>query len=287
MHKYSFLNLDTHQESHDLSALFPGWNANDERLCVYSPHDDDAIIGAGYAMRAALDAGADVHIFIACRGDAGYSTLDAKDTIVATRKKETLACYQAFGIPAENILFLDFPDFSAFNNMGWQLIPDNEGHFRTTITELRKRKITRILAPNHYREHIDHLAFSMMASFDAPQCGDAITVDWGDPTPVRSVAEYSVWADLDPQDAMLNGRSSQLRANTLMAVSSDVEDSVRYSIEQYVSQKEIIAGLVQQREERRLPDGRMIEVYLRFDPRPKLNFEPYRLFAASKLSIEE
>ena len=127
----------------------------------------------------------------------------------------------------------------------------------------------------------------MMASFDAPQCGDAITVDWAEPTPISSVAEYSVWADLDPQDAMLSGRDTVLRANTLMIVAPEVEDSVRRGIEQYVSQTEIIAGLVRQRDERRLPDGRMIEVYLRFDPRPKLNFEPYRHFAADALSIKE
>ncbi len=276
MREYAFLDLDTHKLDHRLDSLFPDWQGAKERLCVYSPHDDDAILGAGYAMRAALDCGAQVHIIIACSGNAGYSTLEEKDTIVETRKRETIACYQTFGIPAENILFLDFPDFSAFSSLGWQVTPDREGHFHKTISELRARKITRILAPNHYREHIDHIAVSMMASYDAPQCGDAVAIDWGEPTPIRSVAEYSVWADLDPEDALLHRRDPQLRANTVLIASEDVEKSVRHGIDQYVSQREIIADLKRQRDERLLPDGRYIEVYLRFDPRPKLNFEPYR-----------
>ena len=30
-----------------LEMLFPGWSGKDEALCVYSPHDDDALLGAG------------------------------------------------------------------------------------------------------------------------------------------------------------------------------------------------------------------------------------------------
>ncbi|HIS04172.1 MAG TPA: PIG-L family deacetylase [Candidatus Pullichristensenella avicola] len=284
MEKYALLDLNTGKFDGGLETLFPGWNGAQERLCVYSPHDDDAILGAGYAMRAALDSGAQVHIFIVCSGNAGYSTVEAKDTIVETRKRETLACYAAFGIPAENIVFLDFSDFSALSSLGWQVAPDREGHFHRTIAELRARKITRILAPNHYREHIDHIAASMMAAYDAPQCGDAMAVDWGEPTPVLSVAEYSVWADLDPEDALLHKRDPHLRANTVLVAAPEVEECVCNGIRQYASQQEIIAGLIEQRQERRLGDGRYVEVYLRFDPRPKLDFSPYRLAVERALS---
>lgn len=284
MKGYSLLDLNTEKVSPNLDVLFPNWRGAEERVCVYSPHDDDAILGAGYAMRAALDCGAQVHIIIVCSGNAGYSTIEAKDTIVETRKRETLACYAAFGIPAENIVFLDVSDFSALSSLGWQVAPGREGHFRKTISELRARKITRILAPNHYREHIDHIAASMMASYDAPQCGDAMGVDWGDPTPVLSVAEYSVWADLDPEDALLQKRDPHLRANTVLIAPPETEECVCNGIRQYVSQQEIIADLIQQRQARRLEDGRYIEVYLRFDPRPKLDFAPYRLAVSRALS---
>ena len=278
--KYTCYDVNTREVSKGLPALFPGWDGPNERVMVYSPHDDDAILGAGYAMRAAMDDGAEVWLTIVCSGNAGYSTPEERDTIVEKRQAETLACYERFGIPKERVLFLGFSDFSAIQYVGWNIAPDREGHFRTMITRLRTQKITRILVPNHYREHIDHLAASMMASFDAPQSGDAFAVDWAAPYPVRSVAEYSVWAELDPEDALVAGRDPSLRANLVLAVDPAVEEAVDEGIAAYVSQGAIIADLVEQRKARRLADGRFIEVYQRFDPRPKLNFAPYKQFVA-------
>ena len=277
MRSYQFCDVET-KKFGGLETLFPGWDGKNERLCVYSPHDDDAILGAGYVMRAALDDGADVHIFFTCSGNCGYSTPEEKETIVEVRRRETLNCYKAFGIPEENIVFQDISDFSALSYIGWNIAPGREGHFRTTMQELRNRKITRILAPNHYHEHLDHLATYMMAAYDAPQAGDMHTVDWATPFAVKSVAQYSVWAELDPEDALIKGRNASLRANTIAIASPEVEEWVCEGIRQYVSQVDIIAGLVHQRKARLLPDGRFIEVYMRFDPRPKLDFSPYKKF---------
>ena len=276
MRKYSYVNTNTRAVSADLNAIFPGWEGEKERLMVYSPHDDDAILGAGYAMRAAIEDGAEVHLCIVCSGNAGYSTPEERDTIVEKRRTETIACYEAFGIPADRIIFLGYSDFSAIQYLGWNIAPDRQGHFRRMITELRSRKITRILVPNHYHEHIDHLAASLMAAYDAPQSGDAFGVDWAEPYPVRSVAQYSVWADLDPEDALVAGREASLRANIVMVVDPTVEQTVHQGIHAYASQGEIISDLVAQRRARCLPVGGFIEVDLRFDPRPKLNFEPYK-----------
>ena len=275
MREYRYLDVNT-QQFGGIEVLFPDWVPGDERLCVYSPHDDDAILGAGYAMRAALDAGAKVTIIIVCSGDCGYSTVAEKDTIVARRHRETVNVYGAFGIPEEDIIFLNYPDFSALSYLGRNIAPGREGHFRTTITELRRRKITRILAPNDYHEHVDHIAASMMAQYDAPQAGDMHSVDWADPYPVRSTAQYSVWAELDPEDALLAGRDTGLRANTVMIASEEVEQKVGEGLSEYVSQQAIIADLMEQRKARRLPDGRFIEVYRRFDPRPALDYAPYK-----------
>ena len=275
MREYSYLDI-RNEKFGGIEVLFPDWQPGDERVCVYSPHDDDAILGAGYAIRAALDAGAEVCMFIVCNGDCGYSTVEEKDTIVETRHRETVNVYRAFGIPEENIIFLNDPDFSALSYMGRKLCPTREGHFRTTITELRRRRITRILAPNHYHEHVDHIAAAMMAMYDAPQAGDAHSVDWADPYPVRSTAQYSVWAELDPEDALVAGRDTSLRADTVLIASPEVEEKVFEGLREYVSQQAIIADLLEQRKARKLPDGRFIEVYRRFDPRPKLDFEPYK-----------
>ena len=261
-------------------VLFPGWAGPDERVCVYSPHDDDAVIGAAYAMRAALDSGAEVHVFVVCDGACGYSTPGEREGIVERRRMETLDCYGAFGIPAENVLFLGFPDFSAIQYVGRKASPVREGHFRTTVTELRRRRITRVLAPNHYHEHIDHLASFLMAAYDAPQAGDEHSGDWAEPHAVRSVAQYSVWAEMDPEDALVAGRDPGLRGNTVAIADAATENGVMEAIGRYPSQAAIISSLVDQRKGRRLPDGRFIEVYRRFDPRPKFDFGPYRKLVA-------
>ena len=279
--KFDCLDVDKRAWS-GLETLFPGWEGAKESVCVYSPHDDDAILGAGYAMRAAVEAGARVTVIIVCDGACGYSTPEEKDGIVARRQKETLDCYRALGIKDEDVLFLGFPDFSAIQYVGRILDPNREGHFRKTITELRRRKVTRILAPNHYREHIDHLAAYLIAAFDSPQAGDAHSVDWAEPFAVRSTAQYSVWAELDPADALLKRRDDLgLRADVVLAVSPDVEDVVIDCVKRYPSQVAIIADLVDQRRARQLPDGRFIEVYRRFEPRPKLDFSPYKRLIAS------
>lgn len=277
MREYHVLDIETKRYG-GLEILFPGWDGGNERLLVYSPHDDDAIIGAGYAMRAALDDGAEVHIIIVCSGNCGYSTPDQKATIVETRRKETLECYKAFGIPEENIIFMGYSDFSALNYIGWNIGPGREGHFRRSVTEIRKRRITRMLVPNHYREHVDHIAAYMMGAYDAPQVGDAHTVDWAEPHAVISTAQYSVWAELDPEDALLHHRDPKLRGDTVLIANGEVEREVQEGLEKFVSQTEIIADLMIQRKMRRLADGRYIEVYLRIDPRPKLDFEPYKRF---------
>ena len=81
MEKYEYLNVRAERFG-GIEVLFPDWKKGDERLCVYSPHDDDAIFGAGYAMRAAMDDGAEVFVIIVCSGGCGYSTPEEKDTIV-------------------------------------------------------------------------------------------------------------------------------------------------------------------------------------------------------------
>ena len=145
----------------------------------------------------------------------------------------------------------------------------------TLLRFFREKKVTRVMIPNHYHEHIDHLAAHLMSSYDVPQAGDAALVDHGTPHPVRSVLEYSVWADLSPEDALVCGRNSTLRANRIMIVDKDAEDRIRNAISAYVSQEEIIRGLVNAREERRTAADTYIEVYLTMDCRPKIDFKPY------------
>lgn len=272
--KFTYCDTNTRAVSENIDLLFPGFGG-DEVLVVMSPHDDDAIIGAGYAMLAAQQAGAEVYVMIFCRGDAGYSTVEEKATIEEVRQRETDDCYGRLGIPTDHIIRLNYPDFSAIGHWGWEKADGKPGDMPTILRFLRETKVTRVMIPNHYHEHIDHLAAHLMASFDCPQAGDAALVDHGTPHAVRSTLEYSVWADLDPEDALVHGRPSDLRANRILVASADVEKQIDYAIEAYASQEKIIEGLVASRCERKTGKGDFVEVYIAFDCRPKISFHPY------------
>ena len=272
-----YYNVDTKAVSENIDAIFPDFGRN-EVLAVMSPHDDDAVIGAGYAMLAAKRAGAEVSVVIFCRGDAGYSTVEEKETIERVRCKETLDCYQRMGIPADHILRMNFRDFSAFGNIGWEKADGKPGDMPRLLRFLRDKKVTRVMVPNHHREHIDHTATHIMGSFNAPQAGDCALVDCGAPHAVRSVLEYSVWADLAPDDALVNGRAATLRANRIIEVDGGIEGEISNAVSAYVSQAEIIRGLIAARSERRTRGGSYIEVYLTLDCRPKIDFSPYKDF---------
>lgn len=271
---FKYCNIDTKNVSDDINTLFPDFGEN-EVLAVMSPHDDDAIIGAGYAMLAAQSRGAEVYVVIFCRGDAGYSTIEEKETIEKIREKETFDCYERLGIDREHILRLNFPDFSAIGNCGWEKADGKPGEMPILLRFFRDKKVTRVMIPNHYHEHIDHIAAHIMSSYDVPQAGDMALVDHGTPHKIKSTLEYSVWADLDPEDALVNSRPSNLRANRILAVDGEVERKIADAISAYVSQEEIIKGLVEARKERKTKNNRYVEVYIAMDCRPKINFAPY------------
>jgi len=274
----NYIDIESRKVSADINTIFPEWDEGNEAVCVFSPHDDDAIIGAGYAIEAAIEKGAEVYVFIFCNGDAGYSTMEQKDKIVEIRKAETVNAYQKIGVKKENIIRFEYSDFSALHYIGRRLVDESDGSFRKVITKLREFKITRVLVPNHHMEHIDHLAVSMIGTYDAPQAGDPILVDWAEPYAVKSVLEYSVWADFSPEDALVCNRSSKLRANRIIKVDKAFEEKIRDGIREYKSQGEIIKGLIASRSERLYDDGQFIELYISLDPRPKLDYKPYLEF---------
>ncbi len=271
---FVYYDLQLRRKSGRIDLLFPGWCAGDERVAIFCPHDDDGLLGAGYALLAALANAAQVYVFIFCDGRAGYSVPEDRETIVARRRAESAAAYSALGVPQENIIRFNYPDFSIMGWLGWILPEGQRGTFYQTLPALRRLKITRLLVPNGYREHIDHEATFRAGAYDGPQVGDPVLVDWGRAAPVRSTAIYAVWGDLSPEDALVSGRATNLRGNRAIAVPLVVEEAVMNSLRQFASQGQIIEGLVAARAGRR-QGGRAIEVYLAFDPRPALDYRPY------------
>ena len=272
---FSFYDLNRKVKSRDPNLIFEGWQPENERIAILSPHDDDALLGAGYLLLYTLSAGAQAHIVIFCNGCGGYSRPDQKDEIVEIRKAESLNAYQKLGLNEANIARFDYPDFSLRGFIGLFLPKNEEGTTLRTLYALRKIKPTRMIIPNEYREHLDHEAASCIGAYDGPQVGDPVLVDIGEPFRIRSYLKYSIWGDFSPEDSLVNNRPVNLRGNIAIVADEEVEKRIQASVMEFKSQKEIIRGLVKEREERKVK-GRYLELYLKFDPRPRLAYEPYK-----------
>lgn len=267
-----FLNFRKKTSSDDINDLFPDWRGAGERVAVFSPHDDDAVIGAGYAIEAAMQNGGEVYIAIFCNGDMGYTDPADKDIIMERRRGETRGCYAAMGIPEENIVYMGYNDFAVWPFLGKDIPSSDMGSVIKTVDFIRQNAITRVLLPNGWREHLDHEAVYRIGAYDVMQAGDPIISDHGDPQRVLTYLQYSVWSDFSPSDSLTSGGG--LRANRAICAETRVEEKVGAALRKYVSQGKIIDGLVQARRERESKNG-FVELYIDFDPRPKLDFTPY------------
>jgi hypothetical protein len=149
-----------------------------------------------------------------------------------------------------------------------------------TIPALRRLRITRLLVPHGYREHMDHEAVYRIGAYDGPQVGDAVLAEQGLAPSIRSFMQYAVWSDFSPEDALVAGRPSYLRANRAIVGPPELEDQITRSVLCWESQLQIIAGIMAARRANRIHQGQALELYLAFDPRPTLDYSPYHSLIA-------
>ncbi len=270
----TFYDLNERSTSCSIDLLFPQWREGDERVVIFSPHDDDGVLGAGHLIQAVRANKGEVFVVVFCEGNAGYTTIGEHSTIVDVRRDETLAAYEILGVDERHILRMEYSDFSVLGHLGWKLPAGDLGTFPRMITLLRNLQATRLVLPNAYREHIDHEAVGRIGAYDGPQSGDPILADWGTKTRIRSFLEYAVWGDFSPEDALVQRRDKGIRANRALKGPIEAEESVLAAINAFKSQATTIAPLISSRRHRRLGDG-VLELYINFDPRPMLDFSPY------------
>ncbi|MCD6536200.1 MAG: PIG-L family deacetylase [Thaumarchaeota archaeon] len=274
--QFIFYDLDAKRKSDRIDDfVFPDWDPKNERVVFLGPHDDDVLLGAGYLLLYCLQEGAEVYVAIFCDGSGGYSRPEDKDTIVDVRRVETINAYSKVGVKKENIVRFDYPDFCLIDYLSLKLPTGQYASTHDMIEKFRKIRPTRLIVPNEYREHLDHRAASWIGSFTGPQVGDSVLADLGEPFRIRSYLMYSVWGDFSPEDALVKGRPVNLRGNLVIVASPDVEEMIADALREFKSQTKIIEGLVKKRQER-LINGRYLEVYMRYDPRPEMDLSPYK-----------
>ena len=262
-----FVNFETGQKQGRLDTLFPGWKKG-ERVAFFSPHDDDAALGAGYMILATVRSGGVPAVVIFCRGDAGYSTPDEKRGIVNRRKEEAVRAYGTLGVRKEAIHFFSLPDFSLMSSLD-RRPPWGKGVFDKIVTFLRREPVSRLLISSGHLEHWDHTAVFYAGIYTAPQAQDPILADLGSPHPIRTYLAYSVWGDFEPaSDAQATP------ANLGILAAAHDEERVIAAIKEFSSQARIIKDIVAHRR-RRQTDGGYLELYKSVQVRRPIDYSPY------------
>jgi LmbE family N-acetylglucosaminyl deacetylase len=264
-----FVDFGTAEKSHSIEVLFPGWKRG-ETVAFLSPHDDDVALGAGYLVRAVIESGGQPLVLIFCRGDAGYSTSAEKRTIVRTRRAEAVASYGILGIKAVDIRFFGLPDLSLMTYVNRQ-VPGRAGLLDDFIRLLRRRKAARIVFSSPHHENWDHTAVFDLGMYAAPQAGDPILADLGEPLPVVSYLVYSVWGDFG---SMGNGAGPLLADAGILATEKD-ERLVRRALRAFASQAKVIRNTMAEHRDQRTGPGGYLELYQRVRVRQPIDYRPY------------
>lgn len=257
---------DLHRGS-GIELLFPGWKKS-ERVAFFSPHDDDAVLGAGYLILAVARGGGIPEICIFCQGDAGYSTLAEKKGVVQRRKQEAVRSYGTLGVKKRNIRFFGIPDFSLAAHLA-RRPRQGQALFDNIVSLLRGKRISRVIFSSGYFEHWDHTAVFHVGVYTSPQAQDPILADLGKPRPIGTYLAYSVWGDFEPAPA-----GGKTRADLGILADEEVEKRVIGAIKSFSSQARIIKEIVAHRKQRKTAGG-YLELYKRYEPRKPINYAPY------------
>jgi LmbE family N-acetylglucosaminyl deacetylase len=187
-----------------LSSVSRHWQADKEHFLIVSPHDDDAVLGAGLLIQLAKRENVPVHIVIVTDGSMGYCSIDEKETISDIRYHEGLECYESLGVPEKNILWLNFPDSRLSNYRGRTPATANEAPALNGFTglqnafsyHLRKIKPTQCFIPTNNDLHPDHRIVYEEFLISLFHAAGNIWPELGKPlSPVPYVHTYAVYCD--------------------------------------------------------------------------------------------
>lgn len=218
------------------------------KTLVFCAHPDDEVIGMGGTLRKLADAGAAIRLVIFSDGAEGYTTLEEKETIVATRAEETQKVCGVLGI------------WESFNLHGidWNLKVNNET-YRTVLHHIRQFQPDLIFT--HSRtDYNDHMVVH-----------DVVTEGWFHAGIPCALSEGAVWG----MKPLYEFEVLQKTAKPTIIV--DITDTYKTKVEAmtyYASQQKLVGGIFQTMEGRALELGSLIgvkygEAFARSSYRPR------------------
>ncbi len=210
------------------------------RLLFVSPHDDDAAIGAGMAIKLAIEAGAWVDVAIVTDGRMGYLSRLQRDSIVQTRRTETEHAYMRLGVQRRNIHWLGFPDGDTWRYIGRRKSqPGDLGVYKghtglqnalTAVLRLARPHV--VFSPCLQDIHPDHKAVNMELLISIFHATSGIWSELGSPIRRPELFEWPTY--MRPHGEPVVG----------LFGSKDVFEAKLDAIAKWESQTEIIAQLI-------------------------------------------
>ena len=120
---FQFTRLKDGQKirSTSLNQIIDSQDPTNQKWLFVSPHDDDACIGAGLWIQAAIHAGIEVYLVVVTDGRMGYCHTNQQESIIETRRMETYDSCAILGLNQQYIKYIDYPDGGLFTLQGrWQ-----------------------------------------------------------------------------------------------------------------------------------------------------------------------
>jgi len=220
---------EEHRVGSKLAQVSRHWQGDQEHFLMISPHDDDAVLGAGLLIQLAKRENVPVHIMIVTDGSMGYCSADEKDSIAEIRRKETLECYKTLGVPKSNIICLGFPDCQLASYRGRSPAkPDDaaavngfSGLQNAFTFHLRRIKPTQCFLPTWNDLHPDHRIVYEEFLISLFHAAGNIWPEMGEPlNKVPYVNTYAVYCDFASPPTLRMRTPASYLENKLKAIAA-------------------------------------------------------------------
>lgn len=199
-----------------LEGITGSQDVSSETWLFACPHDDDIAIGGGLWLKAACEAGIDVHLLAATDGRMGYCSAEEKATIAQVRASELADSCKALGLTdTSKIHLLGFPDCNLSRYLGRRPAEAGEpttagftGLQNAFVERLRAIRPHRLFMPSPMDYHPDHQIVHNEMQISLFHAAGLIWPELGEPTDVPAVYEMAIYCDF-PEEPNLQLKCSE------------------------------------------------------------------------------
>ncbi|MCA9251127.1 MAG: PIG-L family deacetylase [Phycisphaerales bacterium] len=130
--------------------MLPGLDDYSKRAIVFSPHQDDEVLGCGGTIIKKIEEGADVHIVFMTNGRRSHAGHMEIDALIEMRRSEAINAAAILGVAEDRVTILDLPD--------GKLGEHKESAVASVGALLERIRPEEVFVPSRYDGPDDHLA---------------------------------------------------------------------------------------------------------------------------------